>query len=59
MFSDAFVPLILTVDVLRLRLARSELKLRLDLNSVKSERERDDASEGGGAVSVVMTPAAE
>lgn len=57
MFSDAFVPLILTVDVLRLRLVWSELKLRLDLNGVKSER--DGVSAGGGAGSVVMTPAAE
>lgn len=57
MFSDAFALLILMVDVLRLRLVWSELKLHLDLNGVKSER--DGVSEGGGAVSVVMTPAAE
>lgn len=50
MFSDAFVPLILTVDVLRLRLARSELKLRLDLNSVKSERERRCVGGGRGGL---------
>lgn len=47
MFSDAFVPLILTLDVLRLRLVWSEPKLRLDLNGVKSERRCIGGGRGG------------